>query len=169
MDCWGRRPILAFCQIVSGTSCLAAGLMFLAIDDNDANGSAAAIGLQQFFASLGKMAAAAAFEIIYVYTGELYPTTIRYLKPKYIICYSDYNCFRIMQNTYNKPFHINQKRNRAIGCCSAVARVGGFLSLIIKLLQPFWKPLPMFIMGISTVIAGVSALKFPETVSNLLK
>ena len=79
MDCWGRRPILAFCQIVSGTSCLAAGLMFLAIDDNDTNGSAAAIGLQQFFASLGKMAAAAAFEIIYVYTGELYPTTIRYL------------------------------------------------------------------------------------------
>ena len=78
MDCWGRRPILAFCQIVSGTSCLAAGLMFLAIDDNDTNGSAAAIGLQQFFASLGKMAAAAAFEIIYVYTGELYPTTIRY-------------------------------------------------------------------------------------------
>ena len=80
MDCWGRRPILAFCQIVSGTSCLAAGLMFLAIDDNDTKGSAAAIGLQQFFASLGKMAAAAAFEIIYVYTGELYPTTIRYFQ-----------------------------------------------------------------------------------------
>ena len=86
MDCWGRRPILAFCQIVSGTSCLAAGLMFLAIDDNDTKGSAAAIGLQQFFASLGKMAAAAAFEIIYVYTGELYPTTIRYLKTKCRIC-----------------------------------------------------------------------------------
>ena len=73
-----------------------------------------------------------------------------------------------MLKTYNREFYINQKRNRAIGCCSAVARVGGFLSLIIKLLQPFWKPLPMFIMGISTVIAGVSALKFPETVSNLI-
>ena len=77
MDCWGRRPILTFCQIVAGTSCILAGLMFLAIDDDDKEGSAVAIGLQQFFALLGKMLAAAAFEIIYVYTGELYPTTIR--------------------------------------------------------------------------------------------
>ena len=98
MDCWGRRPILAFCQIVSGTSCLLAGLMFLAIDDNDTNGSAAAIGLQQFFASLGKMAAAAAFEIIYVYTGELYPTTIRYFQIKSTIAYLILSRIMIVNN-----------------------------------------------------------------------
>ena len=78
MDFWGRKPILAFSQMVAGTSCILAGLMFLAIDDDDPEGSAVAIGFQQFFALLGKMLASSAFAIVYVYTGELYPTTIRY-------------------------------------------------------------------------------------------
>ena len=78
MDFWGRKPILAFSQLVAGTNCILAGLMFLAIDDDDPEGSAVAIGFQQFFALLGKMLASSAFAIVYVYTGELYPTTIRY-------------------------------------------------------------------------------------------
>ena len=78
MDCWGRRPILTFCQIVAGANCILAGLMFLAIDDDDPQGSAVYIGLRQFFALVGKMLASAAFEIVYVYTGELYPTAVRY-------------------------------------------------------------------------------------------
>ena len=56
-------------------------------------------------------------------------------------------------------------RNRAIGSCSAVARVGGFFSLIVKLLQNYWKPAPMIIMGVATVVAGFLALAFPETVN----
>ena len=78
MDFWGRKPILAISQMVAGTNCILAGLMFLAIDDDDPEGSAVAIGFQQFFALLGKMLASSAFAIVYVYTGELYPTTIRY-------------------------------------------------------------------------------------------
>ena len=27
MDCWGRRPILSFCQLVSGIACIGAGLL----------------------------------------------------------------------------------------------------------------------------------------------
>ena len=27
MDCWGRRPILAFCQVLAGCSCIMAGLL----------------------------------------------------------------------------------------------------------------------------------------------
>ena len=68
-------------------SCILAGLMFLVIDDDDPKGSAVAIGFQQFFALLGKMLSSAAFEIIYVYTGELYPTTIRYLWLLYTLDY----------------------------------------------------------------------------------
>ena len=75
MDCWGRRPILTFCQIISGASCIIAGLMFTVIDENDPKGPA--VGVQLFFALLGKMLSSAAFEIVYVYTAELYPTTIR--------------------------------------------------------------------------------------------
>ena len=56
-------------------------------------------------------------------------------------------------------------RNTALGCCSAVARIGGFLSLILKLLKDTWKPAPMIIMGTATLIAGVLALAFPETVN----
>ena len=78
MDFWGRKPILAFCQMAAGINCILAGLMFLAINIDDQEGSALAIGFQQFFALFGKMLASSAFAIVYVYTGELYPTAIRY-------------------------------------------------------------------------------------------
>ena len=78
MDCWGRRPILTFCQILSGISCIIAGLMFLLIDNDDPKGSSAPIAFQLFLSLVGKMSAAAAFAIVYLYTGELYPTPLRY-------------------------------------------------------------------------------------------
>ena len=96
MDCWGRRPILTFCQVVAGLSCILAGLMFLLIDDDDPKGSAVAIGFQQFFALLGKMLSSAAFEIIYVYTGELYPTTIRYMSFVHTIIFIDQSSYNMI-------------------------------------------------------------------------
>ena len=137
--------------------------MFLLIDNDDPKGSAAPIAFQQFLALLGKMSAAAAFEIIYVYTGELYPTPIRY--PFLRIVRNVYHLTLLVQIcTFLIPFLFISKRNRAIGSCSAVARIGGFLAASIKLLNDVWKPLPMMIMGIATLIAGVLALAFPETV-----
>ena len=34
MDCWGRRPILTFCQIFSGVACIACGLLQGVEDDS---------------------------------------------------------------------------------------------------------------------------------------
>ena len=68
MECWGRRPILSFCQLVSGISCIAAGLM---------NGVEALKHLQIVLSLIGKFGASACFAIVYVYTAELFPTVIR--------------------------------------------------------------------------------------------
>ena len=72
MDCWGRRPILSFCQAIAGISCIIAGLLFDEIEENKN-----LIPAQIFFSLVGKFMASANFAIIYVYTAELYPTIIR--------------------------------------------------------------------------------------------
>ena len=68
MDCWGRRPILSFCQAVSGVACILTGLL---------QGIPSVAGLQVFFSLVGKFMATASFAIVYVYTAELFPTSIR--------------------------------------------------------------------------------------------
>jgi OCT family organic cation transporter-like MFS transporter 4/5 len=68
MDCWGRRPILSFTQIVSGISCIGAGILSNYPD---------LAALQVFLSLLGKFGASACFAIVYVYTAELFPTVIR--------------------------------------------------------------------------------------------
>ena len=59
-------------------------------------------------------------------------------------------------------------RNTAIGTCSTFARVGGIFSYMVQLLGTVWKPLPMVVLGMATVIAGFLALAFPETVGQPL-
>ena len=68
MACWGRKPILSFCQLISGSSCIAAGLIY--------NVKSLEI-LQIILSLIGKFGASACFAIVYVYTAELFPTVIR--------------------------------------------------------------------------------------------
>lgn len=68
MDCWGRRPILAFCQALAGLGCIVAGLLVSYQDW---------AVIQVCFSLLGKMMASASFAIVYQYTAELFPTAIR--------------------------------------------------------------------------------------------
>ena len=77
MECWGRRPILSFCQIISGVCCIIAGLLFEKIKD-DHESDSPFVALQLLLSLVGKMLASATFQIIYLYTAEIYPTTIRY-------------------------------------------------------------------------------------------
>ncbi len=71
MDCWGRRPILSFAQLISGIACVLAGLLFEAPE-----GAEWAAGLQVFLSLIGKFGASACFAIVYVYTAELFPTVM---------------------------------------------------------------------------------------------
>lgn len=70
MDCWGRRPILTFCQIFSGVACIACGLL-QGVEDPSLQ------LLQVFLSLVGKFNASASFFIVYLYTAELFPTSIR--------------------------------------------------------------------------------------------
>ena len=43
------------------------------------------------------------------------------------------------------------------------ARVSGILCPIILILGKYWKPLPLFVFGSSSVLAGILSLLLPET------
>jgi len=70
MDCWGRRPILTFCQIFSGVACIACGLL-QGVEDPSLQ------LLQVSLSLVGKFGASASFFVVYLYTAELFPTSIR--------------------------------------------------------------------------------------------
>lgn len=70
MDSWGRRPILSFCQMISGIACIFCGLL-QGQEDSDLK------NLQVFLSLLGKFMASASFSIVYLYTAELFPTAVR--------------------------------------------------------------------------------------------
>jgi len=70
MDCWGRRPILTFCQIFSGVACIFCGLLQGTEDP-------ALQFLQVSLSLVGKFGASASFFVVYLYTAELFPTSIR--------------------------------------------------------------------------------------------
>jgi len=65
IDVWGRKPLFAFCQLVPGICCIVAGFL--------TPGSVFYIIL----AMLAKCGAAAAFNVTFMYTAQLYPTSIR--------------------------------------------------------------------------------------------
>jgi len=70
IDCWGRKPVLSLCQVVSGLACICCSLL-------QGHSNPIALGLQMFLSLLGKFGAAAAFSIVFLYTAELFPTPIR--------------------------------------------------------------------------------------------
>eukprot|EP00090_Calanus_glacialis_P039501 TRINITY_DN68771_c0_g1_i1.p1 TRINITY_DN68771_c0_g1~~TRINITY_DN68771_c0_g1_i1.p1 ORF type:complete len:611 (-),score=103.55 TRINITY_DN68771_c0_g1_i1:27-1859(-) len=70
MDCWGRRPILSFCQIFSGVACIFCGLLQGTEDPS-------LQFLQVTLSLVGKFGASASFFVVYLYTAELFPTSIR--------------------------------------------------------------------------------------------
>ena len=70
IDCWGRRPVLSLCQLISGIACISCAFLQ---GSNDPT-----LNLLQVILSLvGKFGASAAFAIVYLYTAELFPTCIR--------------------------------------------------------------------------------------------
>ena len=59
-------------------------------------------------------------------------------------------------------------RNRAVGFCAFVGKLGGITTMVLELLKDFWLPAPVMIMGVSATLAGICALSFPETAGEKL-
>ena len=69
LDIFGRKYILAFSQILAGTTCILAAII--------PHSSDAMFYLGTSLALLGKFGASAGFAIVYVFTAELFPTPVR--------------------------------------------------------------------------------------------
>ena len=65
MDWTGRRPLLVLSLLLTGLTCLGAGL------------ASSLPALQTTFALLGKLCSSASFSLTYVVTAELMPTSVR--------------------------------------------------------------------------------------------
>ena len=54
-------------------------------------------------------------------------------------------------------------RNQAVGACSTASRVFGLLAPFVAKLAIYWKPLPMLLLGIPSLISACLAYFLPET------
>ncbi|XP_070534531.1 organic cation transporter protein-like [Ptychodera flava] len=72
------------------------------------------------------------FSTIYIFTAELFPTTVR---------------------------------NSGIGITSTLGRFGTIMSPYAMLLVNIWHPLPFFVMGLTSCVAGALGLLLPETLN----
>ncbi|XP_068722341.1 organic cation transporter protein-like [Montipora capricornis] len=119
---FGRRVPHCIFMLISGLSCL----LVLAVPED-------LKGLITALAIIGRFFGSASFSNIYLYSTELYPTTVR---------------------------------NMALGVCSTFSRIGGIVvPFIVALgqLPDASVALPLVIIGIMTLIAGIMSLWLPET------
>lgn len=119
---FGRRVPYCLFMVASGLSFL----LVLAVPEGMK-------GLITALAMIGRFFGSASFSNIYLYSTELYPTTVR---------------------------------NMALGACSTFSRIGGMVvPFLIALGQSPSVPitLPLIIIGVMTLIAGIMSLWLPET------
>ena len=64
---------------------------------------------------------------------------------------------------YTAELFPTSHRSSVTGACSTMARVGAILSLLVQHLGHFWGPLPMVLLGATSLVAGALATRFPET------
>lgn len=130
LDRAGRKPLLVGSMMIGGIGCLST-VFTVVFGGNDY-----AIGTT-VLAMLGKIGASAAFSMVYVYSGELFPTVVRNAGMGSSSCMA-----RI--GGMIAPYIADLDR-----------LVGG----------SFGQALPQIVFGILSVIAGLLALYLPETLN----
>ncbi|KAH1167307.1 hypothetical protein KIL84_002790 [Mauremys mutica] len=86
-------------------------------------------------AVIGKGCLSAAFNCVFLFTTELYPTPIR---------------------------------QTGLGFGSTMARIGGIVAPLAKMLDEYFSFLPPFVYGAAPIISGIVATFLPETLNQLL-
>lgn len=59
-------------------------------------------------------------------------------------------------------------RNVGLGASSMMARIGGILAPYINVLSDVWKPFPLVIFGVLSLVSGLLSLYLPETLNKKL-
>ena len=83
---------------------------------------------------------------------------IIYLTGKFLAVCSASTCWLFTSEIY--PTNL---RSQALGVCSMVSRAFSLGSSFVADLAFIWGPLPLVLLGIPSIIAGVLALRLPES------
>ncbi|XP_071133797.1 organic cation transporter protein-like [Mytilus edulis] len=124
----GRKPVFAISVLISGAACLLTIFPVL-------YASTEYQWTAMVLSTLGKVNVSAAFAVMFLYSGEIFPTVIR---------------------------------NSALGIAAFFARVGGMIAPYIIDIAAYiehdiGKATPLLIFGVTAIVAGIFALKLPET------
>ncbi|XP_060068379.1 organic cation transporter protein-like [Ylistrum balloti] len=128
LDRVGRRILHAACMIVGGIACIVTLFPMLYADES----------LQPItvtLAMLGKVGAAAAFAIIYVWSAELYPTVVR-----------------------------NAGMGASSSCARIGGMIAPYIADLSKVIEGnLGRAVPLVVFGAASVVAGILSLWLPET------
>lgn len=124
----GRRSVFAVSILISGVACIIT--IFPVLYAN-----ADFQWTSMVLSTIGKICVSAAFAVMFLYSGEIFPTVIR---------------------------------NSALGISAFFARIGGMVAPYIIDLAAYidsdvGKATPLIVFGVTALVAGIIALKLPET------
>ncbi|XP_033740181.1 organic cation transporter protein-like [Pecten maximus] len=128
LDRVGRRILHAACMILGGVACIVTLFPMIYADES----------LQPItvtLAMLGKVGAAAAFAVIYVWSAELYPTVVR-----------------------------NAGMGASSSCARIGGMIAPYIADLSKVIEGnFGRAVPLVVFGAASVVAGIMSLWLPET------
>ncbi|KAJ8316720.1 hypothetical protein KUTeg_005730 [Tegillarca granosa] len=133
LDRIGRKKLHCLCMVLGGTACLSTIFTIL-------YGGEKLQALTVTLAMVGKLGAAAAFAVIYVFSAELYPTVVR------------------------------NAGMGASSCCARIGgMVAPYVADSAKMIGgDIGQAVPLIIFGAASVFAGILSLWLPETLGHKL-
>lgn len=134
LDRVGRKKLHCACMVLGGLACISTIFTVLYIEKRHQ------MYTTVILAMLGKIGAAAAFAVIYVWSAELYPTVVR-----------------------------NAGMGASSSCARVGGMVSPYIADLSTLVGGhFGQALPLVVFGASSVIAGLLSLILPETLGTNL-
>lgn len=96
-----------------------------------------------------------------VYIQELFPTSVRYTKAKYIVNIQHTYCVDFFIFIFNE-LHV-LLRQTAVGLGSIAFRIAGLLSPLVNMLATYHQSIPIILFSSLAVVSGALVILLPET------